>query len=120
MPPLNDTLDALLSAAVTTGELAGVAAMVTDAQQPRYAGAFGVRTLGETAAMGVDTVGWIASMTKAITATAAMRLIERGRLDLDAPPPDQLPAIAPVEVGTGIGSARPPLGRRAVACSGAC
>lgn len=111
MPPLNDTLDALLSAAVTTGELAGVAAMVTDAQQPRYAGAFGVRTLGETAAMGVDTVGWIASMTKAITATAAMRLIERGRLDLDAPAADLLPAIARIEVLTGFGADGQPLAR---------
>jgi methyl acetate hydrolase len=96
--PLPADLDTLLDAAVRSGEVPGVAAMVTDAQATRYAGAFGVRTLGEPAPMSVDTVGWIASMTKAITATAAMRLVERGRLDLDAPAADVVPEIARVEV----------------------
>ena len=32
-----------------------------------------------------DTVVWIASMTKAITGAAAMQLVERGKLELDAP-----------------------------------
>jgi CubicO group peptidase (beta-lactamase class C family) len=32
-----------------------------------------------------DTVCWIASMTKAITGTAAMQLVERGKLGLDRP-----------------------------------
>jgi CubicO group peptidase (beta-lactamase class C family) len=36
--------------------------------------------------MSADTMVWIASMTKAITATAAMQLVERGKLALDAPP----------------------------------
>jgi methyl acetate hydrolase len=106
-------IDALLSAAVDAGDLPGVAAMVTDAQATRYAGAFGARTLGEPAAMGLDTVGWIASMTKAITATAAMRLVERGVLDLDAPASDVVPEIARVEVldgldDTGAPRSRPP------------
>jgi methyl acetate hydrolase len=35
--------------------------------------------------MTVDTVAWIASMTKALTATAAMQLVEQGRLELDRP-----------------------------------
>jgi methyl acetate hydrolase len=111
MPPLNDTLDAILSAAVSTGALPGVAAMVTDTRGERYAGAFGVRCLGEPAAMRTDTVGWIASMTKAITATAAMRLIERGRLDLDAPAANWVPEIARVEVLTGFDVSGQPLAR---------
>ena len=51
-----------------------------------YEGAFGVRELGKAAAMTPDTVVWIASMTKAITATAAMQLVERGKIALDRPP----------------------------------
>jgi methyl acetate hydrolase len=100
-PPPQD-IDALLSEAVRAGAVPGVAAMVTDARGTRYAGAFGVRTLGDDAPMSVDTVGWIASMTKAITATAAMRLVERGRLDLDAPAADVVPEIARVEVVEGV------------------
>src|SRR5262245_10976247 len=47
-----------------------------------YEGAFGTRELGKDAAMTPDTVVWIASMTKAITAAAAMQLVERGQLHL--------------------------------------
>lgn len=50
-----------------------------------YEGAFGRRDLTTGVAMTPDTVVWIASMTKAITATAAMQLVERGKLSLDAP-----------------------------------
>jgi CubicO group peptidase (beta-lactamase class C family) len=35
--------------------------------------------------MSPDTVVWIASMSKALTSTAAMQLVERGKLELDAP-----------------------------------
>jgi methyl acetate hydrolase len=35
--------------------------------------------------MTLDTVFWLASMTKAITSVAAMQLVERGLLELDAP-----------------------------------
>ena len=40
-----------------------------------------------------DTVGWIASMTKAVTGAAAMQLVERGRLDLDAPASEVIPQL---------------------------
>jgi methyl acetate hydrolase len=109
--PSPQAIDDLLDAAVRAGDVPGVAAMVTDAQTTRYAGAFGVRTLGEAAPMDVDTVGWIASMTKAITATAAMRLVERGRLDLDAPAADMVPEIARVEVLDGFDAAGAPRSR---------
>jgi methyl acetate hydrolase len=45
-----------------------------------------------------DTVFWIASMTKAITSTAAMQLVEQGRLTLDRPIGDLLPEIAAPQV----------------------
>jgi len=34
--------------------------------------------------MTLDTVGWIGSMTKAITSAAALQLVERGKLDCTA------------------------------------
>jgi methyl acetate hydrolase len=49
-----------------------------------------------------NSVIWIASMTKAITGAAAMQLVERGKLSLDAPAADVMPAIAKKEVLVGI------------------
>jgi methyl acetate hydrolase len=45
-----------------------------------------------------DTRVWLASMTKAITATAAMQLVEQGRLRLDQPMGELLPHLASVQV----------------------
>ena len=48
-----------------------------------------------------DTVVWIASMTKALTATAAMQLVEQGKLDLDSPATRWVPDLAGSEVLVG-------------------
>jgi methyl acetate hydrolase len=45
-----------------------------------------------------DTVVWIASMTKAITAAAAMQLVERGKLALDAPASAVVPELDAAKV----------------------
>jgi methyl acetate hydrolase len=66
-------------------EIPGVVAMAATADEVIYQGAYGKRDLGKDNAMTLDSVFWIASMTKAITATAAMQLVEQGKLSLDAP-----------------------------------
>jgi CubicO group peptidase (beta-lactamase class C family) len=48
--------------------------------------------------MTVDSVFWIASFTKAVTSTAAMQLVERGKLALDAPIATVLPELANPQV----------------------
>ena len=45
-----------------------------------------------------DTVGWIASMTKAITSVAALQQVEAGRLSLDGPIAEVLPELAAPQV----------------------
>ena len=45
-----------------------------------------------------DSVFWIASMTKALTATAAMQLVEQGKLQLDEPISKVLPQLAAPQV----------------------
>jgi methyl acetate hydrolase len=82
---MQSQIDSLLQRATDAGDVPGVVAMVTDRNATIYEGAFGKRVLGQPAAMTADTVGWIASMTKALTATAAMQQVERGKLDLDTP-----------------------------------
>jgi methyl acetate hydrolase len=53
--------------------------------------------------MTTDTVGWIASMTKALTGTAAMQLVEQGRLELDRAAADWVPELAEARVLEGFG-----------------
>src|SRR5574340_726864 len=60
-------IDRVLEDAVRTGQAPGVTAAAADPGGTRYAGAFGRRSLAGDAAMTLDTVFRIASMTKAIT-----------------------------------------------------
>jgi methyl acetate hydrolase len=73
-------VDRVLKKATERGDVPGVVAMSATRDGPAYQGAFGRRALPDGAAMTADTVFWIASMTKAITSTAAMQLVEQGRL----------------------------------------
>ena len=81
-------IDDALCGAVERGEVPGVVAMATSGDGPIYQGAFGVRSLENRAAMTLDTVFRIQSMTKAVTAVAAMQQVEAGNLSLDGPLPD--------------------------------
>jgi CubicO group peptidase (beta-lactamase class C family) len=58
--------------------------------------------------MTADTVGAIASMTKALTAAAAMQQVEAGRLTLDGPAGEVLAQLAEVQVLDGFDDAGRP------------
>jgi len=75
--------DAMLERAVDAGEVPGVVALAADGDGVVYQGAFGKREIAKEPDMTLDTVFWIASMTKAVTSVAAMQLVEQGRLHLD-------------------------------------
>ena len=91
--------DTVLDRAVAAdAPVAGVVAMVTDRDSDVYEGAAGVRRLGGDDAMTTDTVFALFSTTKAVTATAALQLVEQGRLDLDAPARGYAPGIGELEV----------------------
>lgn len=78
-------LDPVLAESIEANEVPGIAALIVDRQAVVYQGGFGVREHGGSAPMAVDTVAWIASMTKAVTAAAVLQGVERGLLELDAP-----------------------------------
>ena len=63
--------------------------------------------------MTLDTVCWIASMTKAITGAAAMQLVERGVLHLDEPASSVLPNLAEAGVLEGFDRGGQPVVRPA-------
>jgi methyl acetate hydrolase len=106
-------IDTVLRQAVESGAVAGVVAMAADADDTIYQGAFGSRGLASDTPMTVDTVFWIHSMTKAITATACMQLVEQGRLDLDAPAASVIPALAAPRVLEGFDADGEPMLRPA-------
>jgi methyl acetate hydrolase len=91
-------IDQLLRQKSDAKELPGVVAMAANSKEVIYQGAFGKRDLSKDDAMTVDSVFWIASMTKAITAAGAMQLIEQGKLSLDAPIGKVLPDLAAPQV----------------------
>jgi len=96
---LKAAADAILNKVVSgSPRVPGVVAMATDRQGNIYEGAAGKRALGQDAAMTTDTVFAIFSTTKAVTATAALQLVEEGRLDLDAPAKNYAPDLGKVKV----------------------
>jgi methyl acetate hydrolase len=91
--------DAVLNRVVTSEpRVPGVVAMVTDPQRNIYEGAVGKRRLDRDADMTTDTVFGIFSTTKAITGTAALQLVEEGKLDLDAPAKTYVPELGELKV----------------------
>ena len=94
----NSAIDSILKGAAESGDVPGVVATATDRSGSIYEGAFGQRVLGQPAAMSLDTVVWIASMTKAITGAAAMQLVEQGKLELDAPASSVVSDLAQTQV----------------------
>lgn len=105
--------DKVLKDAVAKGDVPGVVAVATDRKGQTYEGGFGKRVLGEAAEMTPDTVGWIASMTKALTGAAAMQQVERGKLGLDTPAKAVLPALGDVGVLEGFDAGGKPKLRKA-------
>lgn len=105
--------DAALRAAVESGALACVAAMAATRDGVIYEGAFGMRDPQAGAAMATDSVGWIASMTKAIVSVAALQQVEQGRLSLDGPISEVLPDLANPMVLEGFDDAGNPVLRPA-------
>ena len=83
-------IDGLLGGAVAAGTCHGVAAVVVDPDRVLYQGAFGDA--------GADTMFRNASMTKAVATTAALQLVEQGRLELDATVASILPEFGELQV----------------------
>lgn len=94
---LQEDVQAILDRGVSNGDVAGAAAQIVTRDGILAAAAAGVRSADAAARAGpmtLDTVCWIASMTKAVTGTAAMQLVERGELLLDEPASGVLPNLA--------------------------
>src|SRR5262245_31417629 len=78
-------IDQILREKTEAKEIPGVVAVAARGNETIYQGAFGKRDLSKDDAMTLDSVFWIASMTKAVTTAGAMQLVEQGKLSLEEP-----------------------------------
>ena len=104
-----EPIEQALAAAVGPDRIPGVVAAVATRDGVIFEAARGVRSAASSEPMAIDAVFRIASMTKAITAVAAMQLVEQGALSLDGPARDIVPALGEVQVLTGFDSDGPVL-----------
>src|SRR6476469_8682595 len=87
-------IDQVLRQKSEAKEIPGVVAIAATGNEVIYQGAFGKRDLSKDDPMTLDSVFWIASMTKAVTTAAGMHLVEQGKLSLDEPMGKLLPELA--------------------------
>jgi methyl acetate hydrolase len=87
-------LDQQLRAAIERKDVPGLVVIAGDRKGVIYQGVFGMAETGAGRAMTADAIFRIASMTKAVTAVAAMQLIEERKLALDDPAAKYLPELA--------------------------
>ena len=91
-------LDKVLRKPIEAGLIPGLVAVAANDRDVIYEGTFGRRAVDQPEPMTLDSVFRIASMTKAITGTAAMQLVEKGRIGLEQPMGDVLPLVRDVRV----------------------
>jgi CubicO group peptidase (beta-lactamase class C family) len=101
-------IDQALSQAVDAGTVPGIVAIAATDKGIVYEGAFGRRDIANGPDMTPDTVFWIASMTKAVTATACMQLVEQGKLQLEQTMGELLPELASAQVLEGFDASGAP------------
>ncbi len=86
---------------------AGVVTLVVRDGRTVHVEAAGMANLEKKKPMTPDTIFWIASMTKSLTSTAVMILVDEGKLSLDEPASKWLPELAKVKVANGRALFRP-------------
>ena len=96
---LEALLRARTEADLADGRVGGCAMMVRQDGEVVTEAVFGERIPGEGVPMTADTVFRMASMTKPVTAVAVLMQVARGKIGLDDPVADYLPAYAHMHTG---------------------
>lgn len=97
--PAREAIRASIREDIDAGEIAGAVAVVAGPEEELLFESFGVRTVEGSEPMTNDTIFRIYSMTKPITSTAVMMLVERGAIGLDDPVGAYLPELADLGLG---------------------
>lgn len=99
--PLTDAITAWVTGYVSSGRLPGAVVLVQQGRQPPLLLAVGQADLEAGRPCTPETVFRIYSMTKPVTAAAAMTLVDEGLLDVDDPVSRFVPSFAAPTVSRG-------------------
>jgi CubicO group peptidase (beta-lactamase class C family) len=100
-PPKLPGVGAALQEQIDRHEIAGAVTMVVTHDQVRHLEASGFADVAARKPMQADTVFWIASMTKPITAAAVLMLQDEGKLNVHDPVAKYLPEFANLKTPSG-------------------
>jgi CubicO group peptidase (beta-lactamase class C family) len=106
--PLETGIREAVSGAIERGGIAGAVVGVARNGRIAYLESFGFQDVAARVSMSERSLFRVYSMTKAVTAVAAMMLHEEGRFTLSDPASAYIPALAEVVVLNPDGSTRPP------------
>ncbi len=106
-PAKLDAIRTALNADVQSGKIPGAYLLIGRKGQVAFQQGFGVQGPGQTTPMSDETIFRIFSMTKPVVAVTAMTLVEEGKLNLDAPVSDYLPAFKDIKVWQKEGDPKP-------------
>ncbi len=87
----NALIDRKMMGFVESKEIPGAVTLVADENRIHHLSAVGLADVEKQTPMATDSIFWIASMTKPITATAVMMMQEEGKLSVDDPVSKYLP-----------------------------
>ncbi len=93
--PVRSQVSALIEQEMARTGTVGFSIAVIDDQKVVWAEGFGWADKKNQVPAGPETVYQLASLTKLFTASAAMKLVEEEKLDIDRPVQDYLPAFSP-------------------------
>jgi CubicO group peptidase (beta-lactamase class C family) len=96
-----------MEAEIAAHHAAGVVTLVLKDGKVVHHDAAGMADRERSVAMTEDHVFWIASMTKSISVTAIMTLVDEGKLKLDEPASTWLPELKDVKLENGSAPSRP-------------
>ncbi len=98
-PSRLDRITEFFNHEVATRKIPGAIVLIQRHGRPAYFKTFGVRDVATMRPMTSDTIFRLYSMSKPITAVAAMSLVEEGKLSLTDPVSQYIPSFADVKVG---------------------
>ena len=94
-------VDASLQAAIAKQEIAGAVTVVATKDKILHLEATGLADLATQRPMQANSIFWIASMTKPVTAVAVLMLQDEGKLSVSDPVAKHIPAFADLKTPSG-------------------
>lgn len=106
--PALSEIGTAMSAEIAAHHAAGVVTLVLQDGKIIHHGVAGFADREKKIPMSTDTMFWMASMTKSVSATTVMTLVDEGKLSLDAPASTWLPELKKAKLKSGEALSREP------------